>query len=73
MGLGIVGTPFIPALGFGAEAGRSVSLRPASFTYQVSGHPELHRETLSQKTKQQDKTKQKTQKMIDGFGIKLKL
>jgi hypothetical protein len=42
-----------------AEAGRSLSSRPAWSTKWVPGQPELYRETLSQKTKKQNKTKTK--------------
>jgi hypothetical protein len=43
-----------------AEAGRSLSLRPAWSTEWVSGQPGLHRETLSRKTKpKQNTNKQK--------------
>jgi hypothetical protein len=44
-----------------AEAGRSLSSRPAWSTEWVPGQPGLHRETLSRKTKQ-NKTKQKQTK-----------
>ena len=41
-----------------AEAGRSLSsLKPRWSTQQVSGQPGLHRETLSQKQKEQNKCK----------------
>jgi hypothetical protein len=36
-----------------AEAGESLSSRPAWSTERVPGHPGLHRETLSQKTNKQ--------------------
>jgi hypothetical protein len=39
--------PLIPA-----EAGRSLSSRPAWTTEKVAGQPWLHRETLSRKTNQ---------------------
>lgn len=38
-----------------AEAGRSLSLRPAWSTELVSGYPGLHRETLPQKTNKKPK------------------
>jgi hypothetical protein len=39
-----------------------VSLRPALSIELVLGHPKLHRETLSCKTKQQEKKPNKTNK-----------
>jgi hypothetical protein len=44
------------------EAGRFLSSEPAWSTEWVPGQPELHRETLSQKTNKQTKTKIKTKK-----------
>jgi hypothetical protein len=48
--------PLIPAL-WEAEAGGFLSLRPAWSTKWVPGQPGLHRETLSRKTKTQNKIK----------------
>jgi hypothetical protein len=45
-----------------AEAGGFLSSRPAWSTEWVPGQPGLHRETLSQKTKKQNKTKTKNKK-----------
>jgi hypothetical protein len=42
-----------------AEAGRSLSSRPAWSTEQVPGQPGLHKETMHQKTKTKTKTKLK--------------
>jgi hypothetical protein len=51
---GVVEHTFNPST-WEAEAGRSLNLRPAWSTERIPGHPELHRETLSQKTKQNKK------------------
>jgi hypothetical protein len=40
-----------------AEAGRSLSSRPAWYSKWVPGQPRLHRETLSQKNKNQNQKK----------------
>ena len=43
-----------------AESGGSLSLRPAWSTERVLGHPWLHRKTLSQEKKGQQKKQNKT-------------
>jgi hypothetical protein len=45
-----------------AEAGGSLSSRPTWSTEQILGQPGLHRETLSQKTKQKKKERKKREK-----------
>jgi hypothetical protein len=47
-----------------AEGGGFLSSRLAWFSEQVSGQPELHRETLSRKTKKKRKRKRKMNKEI---------
>ena len=42
-----------------AEAGGSLSLKPAWFTEGVPGQPGLHRETLSQKKNKKQKQKKR--------------
>ena len=58
---GVVAHTFTPSI-WGAEAGGSVSLRPAWSTEGVSGQPELHRNNLPRKTKQNKTSKLKTNK-----------
>jgi hypothetical protein len=53
-----------------AEAGKFLSLRPAWSTKRVPGQPELHRETLSRKTK---KTKTKTKTPNEQYPVSLPL
>jgi hypothetical protein len=52
-----------------AEAGRSLSLRPAWSIEQVLGQPELHRETLSRK-KQKPQNPINILKCLNFFKIK---
>jgi hypothetical protein len=48
-----------------AEAGGFLSSRPAWSTECVPGQPELHRETLSRKTKNKNKNKQTKNKELE--------
>jgi hypothetical protein len=54
---------FIPST-WEAEAGGFLSSRPAWSTKWVPGHPGLHRETLSRKTKTKNKQTNKTSKLF---------
>jgi hypothetical protein len=58
-------TPLIPGPQE-AEAGGSLSLRPTWSTEWVPGRPELHRETLSQKTKKKKKKRRKRRRDEEG-------
>jgi hypothetical protein len=75
--LGVVAHAFNPST-LEAEAGRSLSSRPAWSTEWVSGQPGLHRETLSLKTnkqtnKHQNKIKKQTIKKDRQMEIVCKL
>jgi hypothetical protein len=50
-----------------AEAGGCLEFETSLATKRVPDQPEVHRETLSQKTKQQNKTKQKKKSPVS-FG-----
>jgi hypothetical protein len=58
---GVVAHAFNPST-WEAEAGGFLSLGPAWSTEWVPGQPELHKETLSQKTNKQTKPNQKKKK-----------